>query len=80
MPNKEFEAISIPKWKLALQNTASKVYRVFKSPEEFEMIEADSASEAVQKSGIKDVYKVLFGEMDNVGVIDQSMLAEDSAS
>lgn len=76
MSKKEFEEISIPKWKLAIHNTAAKAYRVFKSAEEFDMVEAESASEAFAKSGLEDVYKIEFGAGEIRGNIDQSMLEE----
>jgi hypothetical protein len=78
MLKKEFEEISIPKWKLAV-SAASKIYRVFKSPTEFETVEAESASEAVQKLGIKNVYKVKFGAMDNMTQFEQAMLTPFTA-
>lgn len=79
MSKKEFEEISITKWKLAVGNAAAKVYRVFKSPTEFETVEAECASEAVHKLGLRKVHKVKFGAMDDTDRFDQSMLAPASA-
>ena len=72
----EFEEVSLPKWKVTFLETADKVYRVFKSADEFEEVEATSANEAVQKAGIEDVYEIRVGSMDAVSVFDQSHLTE----
>lgn len=77
MSRKEFEDISITKWKIAVKSAANRVYRVFKSPTEFEMVEAENASEAVQKSGITDVYMIKYGEMDDTYMYQSNMLTKD---
>jgi hypothetical protein len=78
MSRKEFEDISIPKWKIALKGATGKVYRVFKNAQEFETIQAENASEAVTKSGITNVYMVKYGAFENVDTYDNGALERDN--
>ncbi len=80
MRNKEFEDISIPKWKLSGNMASGKVYRVFKNATEFETVEAESAKEAISKCGLKSAFMIKPGAMDEVTLIDQSMLLPDTSS
>lgn len=77
MSRKEFEDISIPKWKIAVKSAAGRVYRVFKSATEFETVEAENASEAVQKSGISNVYMIKYGFADDEYMLGSEQLAKD---
>jgi len=74
MASKEFEDISIPEWKLSLADATAKVYRVFKNAKEFEMVEAENATEAISKCGTQAIFMVKFGSMDNINIYQQSML------
>ena len=74
MPKKEFEDISIPKRKLVKGGATSKLYRVFKSRTEFETVEADNATDAIAKSGIKRVFKIKFGLMDDMNNLSKNQL------
>lgn len=79
MPIKEFEDISIPKWKLALNgdmlSASKKVYRVYKTAAEFVTIEAASATEAAAKSGMDKVFMIKSGAMDDMTMLDKTMIA-----
>jgi hypothetical protein len=77
MASKEFEALSISEWKLSGADVTGKVYRVFKNAHEFEMIEADNASEAISKCGTQDIYMIKFGSMDSMDILQQSMIVAD---
>ena len=77
MSRKEFEDISIAKWKVAAKCAVNRVYRVFKNSTEFETVEAENASEAVQKSGITDVYMIKYGAMDDTYMYQSNMLTKD---
>lgn len=77
MSRKEFEDISIAKWKVAAKSAANRVYRVFKNSSEFEVVEAENASEAVQKSGISNVYMIKYGAMDDTYMYQSNMLTKD---
>lgn len=79
MSNKEFEDISIPKWKLSLDGEVKKSYRVYKTKSEFTVVEAESATEAVAKSGFEKVVMVKIGARDEATTLDRSMLFADSA-
>ena len=76
MASKEFEALSIPEWKLNLADASAKIYRVFKNAAEFETIEAENATEAISKCGTQDVFMIKFGQIDNHGILQQEMLAK----
>lgn len=76
MSKNQFEEVSLPKWKLAFGETAGKVYRVFKNEEEFEEIEASSANEAMQKSGLETAFQIKQGARDSVEVLTQEHLSE----
>lgn len=76
MRNREFEDISIPKWKVAMSNAAIKVYRVFKNAKEFETIEAESVNEAISKSGLTKVFMVKSGARDTTTTINSGLLTE----
>lgn len=80
MASKEFEDISIPSWKLSLADAAGKVYRVFKNAHEFELVEAENASEAIRKCGTQDVYMVKFGNVDTSTVLPSDALAKMEAA
>jgi hypothetical protein len=80
MSRKEFEDISIPKWKIAVKSAANRVYRVFKSATEFETVEAENASDAVQKSGISKVYMIKYGAADDAYMLDSTQLAKDEVA
>jgi hypothetical protein len=80
MSRKEFEDISIPKWKIALKGATGKVYRVFKNPSEFETVEAENASEAVIKSGITKVYMVKYGAYENMDTFEGGSLEPDNGT
>jgi hypothetical protein len=73
---KEFEDISVPKWKLTMNATVGKVYRVFKNATEFETVQAESAAEAMKKCECKKVFKILSGSMNDTYMLDRSMLLE----
>lgn len=77
MSRKEFEDISISKWKLAVKSAAGRVYRVFKSATEFETVEAENASDAVIKSGITKVYMVKYGSSDGDYMIESGQLTKE---
>jgi hypothetical protein len=76
MASKEFEALSIPEWKLNLADASAKFYRVFKNAQEFEMVEAENAAEAIAKCGTQPIYMIKFGNMDNHGIIGKEALAK----
>ena len=80
MSKKEFEDISISKWKITVKSAADRVYRVFKSPTEFEMVEAQNASEAVAKSGIANVYMIKYGFADDAYMIESGQLTKDDSA
>lgn len=75
MASKEFEALSIPKWKINIADSTAKIYRVFKNAYEFETIEAENASEAISKCGTQHVFMIKFGKIDNHGIIGKEALA-----
>lgn len=77
MSSKEFEDISIPKWKLSNQAVDKKIYRVYSSATEFQVVEAESATEAAVKSGLAKVIMIKHGERDELTMIDKSMLFAD---
>ena len=77
MSRKEFEDISIPKWKITVHSGASRVYRVFKNETEFETVEAENASEAVQKSGISKIYMIKYGAADDAYMINSGGLSRE---
>lgn len=83
MSNKEFEDISISKWKFATNGTindaAKKVYRVFKSEKEFVVVEAESATEAAVKSGYEKVILIRLGHRDDMTMLDRTMLASEAS-
>lgn len=74
----EFEDISIPKWKLninsAVEGTGLKIYRVFSSENEFVTVQADNATDAVQKSGMKKIHMIRVGAQDDMSMLERSML------
>jgi len=72
--NKEFEDISIPKWKLSIEGVAKKVYRVYSTEKEFVTVEAESATEAAAKSNLKKVIMIKSGAMDDMTMLTRSML------
>lgn len=74
MASKEFEALSIPHWKLNLSGASAKVYRVFKNSREFETIEAENATEAISKCGTQGIYKVKFGSYDSTDILEKGLL------
>jgi hypothetical protein len=76
MASKEFEDISIPEWKMTIADASAKVYRVWKNAAEFETIEAENASEAISKCGTQHVFKIKFGSMDSMDILEQDMLAK----
>ena len=76
MARKEFEEVSIPKWNLIHKESEGKFYRVYKNPKEFEEVEASSANEAMQKAGFEDVFEVRIGKIDDVEVLDNTLLSE----
>ena len=82
MSAREFEDISIPKWKLAIngavENAAERVYRVYSNKNEFVTVQAISATEAAAKSGLTNVYMIKFGQMDDMTMLDRSMLMADA--
>lgn len=80
MSKYEFEELSIPKWKIGSNAVANKVYRVFKDDVEFSEVEAASASEAIEKSGMEDAYMVKSGSADSMTVFDQGMLVADEVA
>jgi hypothetical protein len=80
MSRKEFEDISIPKWKITVKSAANRVYRVFKNENEFETIEAENASEAVQKSGLSKIYMIKYGASDDAYMIDGGKLTKEEAA
>ena len=80
MSRKEFEDISIPKWKITVKSAANRVYRVFKNESEYETVEAENASEAVIKSGISKIYMIKYGAADDAYMIDGGGLMKEEAA
>lgn len=80
MSGREFEDISIPKWKFAtngvIDSTVFKIYRVFSSASEFITVEAISATDAAMKSGMTKIYMIKIGPRDDMTMLDRTMLAE----
>lgn len=80
MSSREFEDISIPKWKLTIngagEDAAMSVYRVFSSPTEFVTVQATSATDAVAKSNLQKVFMIRINAMDDMTMLDRSMLAQ----
>ena len=78
MSKLEFEDISIPRWKLALNgllpDAAQKIYRVFSSGSEFVTVEAANATEAAAKSGLAKVLMIKIGARDDMTMLDRTML------
>ena len=50
-------------------------YRVYKDPKNFQVVEAATALEAFQLSGLKEVYKIERERLDKNRVIDPSLWA-----
>lgn len=76
MASKEFEALSIPEWKISLADATAKVYRVYQNAHEFEMVAAENAAEAIAKCGTQPVFMIKFGNIDNHGIIGKELLAK----
>ena len=79
MSRKEFEDISITKWKITVNSAVNRVYRVFESAGVFKTVEAENASEAVAKSGITKVYMIKYGAADDMYMIGTGGLTREEA-
>jgi hypothetical protein len=64
----EFNPLKIPQKRLSTVGGEGAGYKVFDESGEFETIEADTAAEAMEKSGIKEPVKIvrIFGAVQNV--------------
>lgn len=80
MATKEFEALSIPTCKLTLADATAKIYRVFKTAEEFDLVEAENATEALQKCGTQQACKVRFGSLDKFDILSNSMILREEVA
>lgn len=53
-------------------------YRIYKPDGEFVVVEAENAAEAMEKSGIGNAVRIVFGEHDDdLNVLPKSMLAPE---
>ena len=77
MSRKEFEDISISKWKITTKSGLSRVYRVFTTESEFQTVEAENASEAVQKSGLSKIYMIKYGQADDAYMIESGGMTRE---
>lgn len=76
MASKEFEELSITEWKLSSEDGDAKVYRVFKNASEFDLVEAENATDAISKCGTQDVFMIKYGHVDNMDVVAKGLLSQ----
>lgn len=55
---KEFNPLMLPRKRLSVSSDAGAGYRVYKNTMEFEVVSATTVSDAIEKSGIQNPYKV----------------------
>ena len=77
--NKPFEQLAIPR--KDLRSLASR-YRVYTNPREFSVVEAHTALEALEVSGVKGAYKIVKDDPMGNNMLNsadwQNILASDS--
>lgn len=77
---KEFEPLKLPKRGWAGEVTDVNKYRVYKSPEEFDVVEASSAAEAAAKADIENPFRIVRGAYDFTTIIEGKYLIQNEES
>ncbi len=72
-----FEALPLPRKEMAVATMAR--YRVYDNVDHYTMISAGTALEALQNSGLKEIYKIQRDRLDDSNVLDMGFWAENAA-
>ena len=72
--SKEFGALSLPMKKLAGNNGGATSYRVYKNAKEFDIVPAETVTEAIEKSGIPVPFKIDRVMATNANIIESGAL------
>lgn len=63
-----------------LPDSMHRTYHVYKSPAEFVEVEALTASEAIEKSGVKNPVKIKRSHVDLGPIIDSKIIVDDTVT
>ncbi|MBN8531099.1 MAG: hypothetical protein J0L97_04475 [Alphaproteobacteria bacterium] len=77
-PLKEFTPLAMPRRTWAEDRQLHKVYRVFSASGEVAVVEADTATDAIQKSGLETPVKVVKGRFSMENILAPGTLKETS--